>query len=273
MQQIFSNLSQGINYAKSCLKQYGQEININSWQGIKSPAKMFEVDNVYFRACMPQTPIALEEQVKPDMPWAEDHFKERVGGIPLNPGEQYKNWPGYKNKEFNDRNFRPQEKFTHTYMERYWPKVAGIPEYSSGSFKSQHNGEHNRGIRYEYGDLDDVIMLLYKDPYTRQAYLPVWFPEDTGVLHGGRVPCTIGYHFMRKGDDLNVHYQIRACDYIRHFRNDIYLTVRLAQWVLDRVQRLSEVGSNKNPWTGCQIGILTMDIVHFHVFAQERNLI
>lgn len=257
MQQIFSNLTQAIAYARGCLRQFGQITETTKWQGITQAIPMFEVDNVYFRACMPSTPIALEEQVKPDMPWAEDHFLERVAGRPLNPGEQYKNWPGYKDKDYNDKNFRRDEVFTHTYMERYWPKFAGTGQRSG-----------NIGIRYAYGDLRDVINLLANEPYTRQAYLPVWFPEDTGVVHGGRVPCSIGYHFMRKGDDLHVHYMIRACDYIRHFRNDIYLTIRLAQWILDVLQ--GEMGSR---WKGVQLGIFTMDIVHFHVFAPEKNLV
>ena len=125
MQQIFSNLTQAIAYARGCLRQFGQITETTKWQGIKQTVPLFEVDNVYFRACMPSTLIALQEQVKPDIPWAEDHFMERIGGIPLNPGEQYKNWPGYKDKDFNDKNFRKNEVFTHTYMERYWPKYAG----------------------------------------------------------------------------------------------------------------------------------------------------
>lgn len=263
--QIFSNLTQGIQYAREQLKKYGELTDPTSWQGIKKDYKMFEVDNVYFRCCMPSTQIALEQQVKPDMPWAEDHFQERIGGVPLNPGVQYKNWPGYKDVDFNDKNFRKEGNFTHTYMERYWPKTAGHRV-------TMLKDNENQGIRYEYGDLEDVVELLLRQPYTRQAYLPVWFPEDTGVKHGGRVPCTIGYHFMRKGDDLNVHYMIRACDYIRHFRNDIYLTVRLVQWVLNQL-KAEPPGEVSRDWANVQPGIFTMDIVHFHVFAQEKNLI
>lgn len=269
MQRIFSNLKQGIDYARECLKTYGSIINVPKWQGIQAPKKMFEVDNVYFRACMPQSATALEELVKPDMPWAEDHFLERVSGKSLNPGVQYKNWPSYKDSHFNDKNFRPDGNFTHTYMERYWPKRAG----ESLSGKKEEDSICNWGIRYPYGDLNDVINLLKAQPFTRQAYLPVWFPEDTGVGHGGRVPCSIGYHFMRKGDDLNIHYMIRACDYIRHFRNDIYLTVRLAQWVLHKLQYFPCPGPYEDTWKNTQLGIFTMDIIHFHVFETERNLI
>lgn len=257
--EIFSSISIAINWAKHILKTYGEKTKTESWQGVKQPKEMFEYDNLYFRARMPGTPLALEVQTQCDMPWAEDHFKERVSGQPLNPGEQYKNWPFYKssqNSNFNDSHFRNvDEKFTHTYMERYWPCNAG-------------GKTRNMGIRYEYGDLMDLIGLLMQQPYTRQAYLPVWFPEDTGVKHGGRVPCSIGYHFMRKGNDLNIHYMIRACDYLRHFRNDVYLTVRLCQWVLEMLK-----SADGSKWDGVEVGILTMDIVHFHVFYQERNLI
>jgi len=264
--EIFGSIRTAIQFAKHTLKNYGSYVKTESWQGVKNPAEMFEFDNLYFRAKMPSTRISLEEQTGADMPWAEDHFKERVGGLPLNPGVQYKNWPGYKDKDFNDRNFRNVNKqFSHTYMERYWPTRANSMLHHKDA---DDHANKIHGIRYEYGDLDDVINLLAKEPYTRQAYLPVWFPEDTGVLHGGRVPCTIGYHFMRKGQELHIHYMIRACDYIRHFRNDIYLTVRLAQWVLEKLQIL-----DSEKWGNVEVGIFTMDIIHFHVFYQERNLI
>jgi hypothetical protein len=266
MIQIFPNLKTAISFAGNTLKTYGAKVNTGSWQGIKQEVEMFEYDNLYFRACMPQSQLALETQVRPDMPWAEDHFQERVTGEPLNPGEQYRKWPYYKDSSFNDKNFRNvDEKFSHTYMERYWPKYAGLDKLQEN--ESKKVGGVLRGIRYEYGDLNDVISLLLREPYTRQAYLPVWFPEDTGVKHGGRVPCSLGYHFMRKGDDLQVHYTIRACDYLRHFRNDIYLTVRLCQWVLEKLQYLGD------GWGPVSCGILTMDIIHFHVFAKEQNII
>jgi hypothetical protein len=266
MQQIFSNLKQAIAYSRECLKTYGQLTTAGSWQGIRKPVEMFEVDNVYWRAQMPQSITALQSQVDPDLPWAEDHFLERISGNPLNPGEQYKRWPGYKDKDFNDVNFRvvnseDEKKFSHTYMERYWPKRAGGSGEGSGQFPKI-------GIRYAYGDLLDVMALLRKEPLTRQAYLPVWFPEDTGVVHGGRVPCTIGYHFMVKHDELHIHYMIRACDFIRHFRNDVYMTVRLAQWALEYLQH-----SGDKEWQRITLGTMTMDIIHFHVFAQEKNII
>jgi thymidylate synthase len=210
---------------------------------------------------MPNHLEDLQRFTKATQPWAENHFKERVGKLPLNPGNEYKNWPFYR----EDKKFRNVgEQFTHTYMERYWPRLAGKKQANYEGFE----GEPNKGIRYEYGDLDDVIRLLGFEPNTRQAYLPVWFPEDTGVLHGGRVPCSIGYHFQMRNHQLDIAYTMRASEGLRHFRNDIYLTVRLGQWVLEQLTHHCP-----DVWQHVTMGVLTMHVVNFHVFKQEINLI
>lgn len=262
---VFPNLEIMIKSAIRELLDYGSVVKNNRWQGVDMLKDMWEVCNVYLRANIPATKDELARQIKPDLPWADDHFKERVGGIPLNPGEQYKNWPFYKNNvNTNDKMFKAGEVFSHTYMERYWPKRAG----ESLRGKKEEDSICNWGIRYSYGDLNDVIELLKKDPYTRQAYLPVWFPEDTGVLHCGRVPCTIGYHFILRDGKLHIHYQIRACDALRHFRNDVYLTCRLLHWVHLKLCQL-----DNETWEHVKPGILTMDIISFHVFNIEKNMI
>lgn len=276
MQPVFPNLQYAIAYSISQLKQFGVPTKTEKWQGTENPPEFIEYDNLFFRANMPGDISTLTKLVKPNMPWAEDHFKERVNGEPLNPGNEYKNWPWYR----DDRKFRNAgEKFTHTYMERYWPKLAGnvlgisfegddfntVPKrFFFTEFQKDTSHPNNLGIRYEYGDLMDVVNLLKKEPQTRQAWLPVWFPEDTGVLHGGRVPCSIGYHFQIRNNQLDIAYTMRASEALRHFRNDIYLTVRLAQHVLNLVN----VDLNK-----VKIGILTMHVINFHVFKQEINLI
>jgi thymidylate synthase len=119
-----------------------------------------------------------------------------------------------------------------------------------------------RGIKYEYGDLSDVVALLSSDPYTRQAYLPIWFPEDTG---GGskRAPCTLGYHFIMRENKLDITYYIRSCDMLRHFRDDIYLTHRLALWVITQCMA-------RNPkWKEVEPGTFNMHITSLHIFAND----
>lgn len=202
------------------------------------------------------------------MPWAEDHFRERVCGEPINPGVEWQNWPYNKSAAtfLDDRGM-----FNHNYMERYWPKYAGAREtptytaadWEDGLFKGDSYRHH--GIMYQYGDLGDVVQLLCSDPYTRQAYLPVWFPEDTG---GGskRAPCTIGYHFLMRDGKLDINYHIRSCDFVRHFRDDLYLTVRLLLWMLNACRLCS------SDWNDVSPGLFIMQIGSLHIFRNDYHM-
>lgn len=207
---------------------------------------------------------ALQQDVKPNLPWAENHFIERVGGMPLNPGEQWAKWPwGNSANSFRAESVAQPDGskasgFSHTYMERFWPKFAGRlgPELSTAAVG-------NRGIRYGYGDLSDVISHLEKHPDSRQAFLPIWFPEDTGKTDV-RVPCTLGYHFIQRHGFLHLTYYIRSCDAYRHFRDDIYLAVRLGQYVLASLQ-----ARDAGTWGDVKLGMFTMHMVSFHCFVND----
>lgn len=218
----------------------------------------------------------LRDDIQPNLPWADDHFEERVSGYPMNPGKQWELWPYAKSAAsfLDDRG-----KFNHNYMERYWPKLAGLPKeptFDVSDFEVKfENEQHARpdmimprhvGIMYNYGDLNDVVQLLAGDPYTRQAYLPIWFPEDTG---GGskRAPCTIGYHFLMRDGQLDINYHIRSCDFVRHFRDDLYLTARLLLWVIERAASLDE------RWSAVVPGKFIMQIGSLHLFRNDYRML
>lgn len=249
------------------------------WQGVDVSSKpemaTHELEDYYF-----QFPIGTEalayhrSQIGPNLPWADRHFElDRVSGEPLNPGVTWQGWPyALKADGFRDENGQ----FNHSYSERYWPKLAGktpggsfrgtIFDETCGDYQGSQRArefETNYGIRYAYGDLSDVINLLVKNPLTRNAYLPVWFPEDTGVIHGGRTPCSIGYLFRMRNNRLSVFYDIRSCDFIRHFQDDVYLTVRLLLWVL------AQCREKDSRWDAIRPGAFTMHIGSFHVFAAD----
>lgn len=131
------------------------------------------------------------------------------------------------------------------YYSRFWPCGSGP----------------SVGVRFRYGDLNDVVARLKTNLLTRQAYLPIWFPEDTGAPDGVRVPCSLGYHFMVREGKLHLTYHIRSCDFMRHFRDDVYMAVRLAQWVW---QQLGE------DYNHLRMGELTMHIGSFHIFEGDR---
>ena len=171
--------------------------------------------------------------VTPNLPWAEDHFQERVGGEPLNPAPSEQWWPFARE---GNAEHKKGKIFSHTYPERFWPKRAGDVEDQAWDIESPISRGHF-GIRFPYGDLADLIQILDKNPYSRQAYLPIWFPEDlTAARRGERVPCSMGYHFMSPGDQwMDCVYTMRSCDIVRFYRDDIYMAGRLLQLVSHQV--------------------------------------
>lgn len=279
----YQTFTQAIADTKYALEKRSKIVHPNKWQGkdvSQSPEMAtHELLHHSIRVNMggmrvPSTAIGgtlgtLQQDINPNLPWADNHFEERVCGAPINPGVQWAHWPfGLSAQKFLD----DEGKFNHNYMERYWPKQAGGKNYPTATpeqfwdlhknYEGRGTDYSMRGIRYEYGDLDDVVNLLCGDPLTRQAYLPVWFPEDTG---GGdkRAPCTLGYHFIMRDSRLDITYYIRSCDYLRHFRDDIYLTVRLLLWVLDRCRERS------NLWDDITPGDFLMHVTSLHIFRND----
>lgn len=182
--------------------------------------------NIYYP--MPHTVEEAMEYIQPDLPWAEGHFLERVAGEPVNPGDWHHRWPYHAGQV---KLHQSAGRYEHNYMERMWPKDAGLQDDPRASCGWRRMNDVAFGYRFRIGDLEDVVQLLLAEPYTRQAYLPIWFPEDTGVVDGQRVPCTLGYHFMIREGELHLTYHLRSCEAYRHFTNDVYMAVRLAQYV------------------------------------------
>jgi thymidylate synthase len=144
-----------------------------------------------------------------------------------------------------------------------WPKQAAyedVPDQGLPKERFQH-----WGIRYGYGDLMDVMYQLAKNPWTRQAYLPIWFPEDTGAVMGQRVPCTLGYHFLYRRERMDIVYYIRSCDLLRHFTDDVYMAARLCQWVSNMLEMHLEI-----PVTP---GDLVMHISSLHIFRGDYEMV
>lgn len=219
-----------------------------------------EITNCIIEYSIPDTFSKLHSDVQPNTPWAEMHFLERVSGVPHNPPPSHAYWPYARDDNIEHLKY---DKFSHTYPERMWPREAGM-------YYPDHEGHiKNRGIRFLYGDLNDLVALLAEHPYTRQAYLPIWFPEDlTAANLGERVPCTLGYHFMLRDGKLNMTYFIRSCDLVRFLRDDVYMACRLVQWVLEELKMRRQA-----TWEGLGFrpkpGTLTMHIVSLHCFEGD----
>jgi len=237
----------------------------------KNPAAVsYELRNVCFEVDLEaiESLDHWRSEIKPNLPWADDHFSERVCGHPLNPGAQWARWPWASSADkFRDEGKR----FNHTYMERFWPKYArttadGMLEDDPVPNERAVNSKflERAGIGWSYGDLQDLVELLAEEPHTRQAYIPLFFPEDTGVGDGGRKPCTLGYQFLVRDDQLHIWYPIRSCDFVRHWRDDCYMAVRLLLWVLEGCRDIS------SQWSTIVPGTFSMHATSLHIFANDR---
>lgn len=253
---------------------------VGEWQSQQIEQKMFELLHVVVDMPIPETAEEAGIMTGARLPWAEDHFLERVGGEPLNPSPSEQWWPFRKKNaegETNKDHKSEGEAFSHTYPERMWPKHTELTYENS-------LGGNTRGLRFEYGDLGDLVKQLHKAPLTRQAYLPIWFPEDTGAVHGKRVPCTLGYHFIIRNGKLDVSYFMRSTDLLRHYQDDIYMAMRLAQWVVDSFnQKSMDAAQREYEQTGAytyredqdklEVGNLIFHTANMHIFEGDRDLI
>ena len=223
MQNIIK-LKKGIKRIFKDIVDHGEDTPAGMWQGTDSMKDqiMLVLRNYDFSFICPITELELLDKTKADQDWVRLHMTERMDGEPSNPGESYKIWPYAVLKEGDG--FITKKTFSHTYQERFWPKKANdLLPYMEGH-------ENNHGLRFELGDYNNLLETLKDNPLTRQAYLPIFFPEDTYAASiNERVPCTLGYLFYKSHGKLHINYYIRSCDGYRHLRNDIYFTARLLQ--------------------------------------------
>lgn len=278
----YGRIEDAIDHSFAMLRADGEEVDTGHWQGITTGGRpdmvTRELLDLVFTAPVPDHIESLRACIEPNLPWADDHFEERVSRDPSNPGEQYKHWPWWHGQTAQTMSGMEahspgadsvQGVFSHTYQERFWPKYAQRREDSD-------RVKPREGIRYRYGDLDSVVNLLVAHPHTRQATFPIFFPEDTGAAHGGRIPCTLHYHFMLRNEKLHMWYAIRSCDAVRHFRDDIYLACRLLLWVIDECTSLADslyagdtVGLN--PWARVEPGELHFTAYSFHYHKGDEH--
>lgn len=224
-------------------------------------AETYELMHVTDVLLVDQEMSAWQATVNPNLPWAEDHFQERVSGKPLNPAPSEAWWPFARQ---GNAEHKREDKFSHTYPERFWPKHAEADSYTmeADDVPTETFYDTNQGIRFRYGDLNDLIEVLQVNQNSRQAYLPIWFPEDLAAsVEGERVPCSMGYHLIRDPslDVLDCVYTMRSCDIVRFYRDDIYMAGRLLQWVAERVDQAP--------------GRLVVHIDNLHCFPGDRPIL
>lgn len=250
-------------------------VDTGHWQAKKGvpQTQSRELLNVTFELPIAGSAGAWAAWMKPNLPWAEDHFLERVSGQPLNPPPSHVNWPF---NQAGNKDHMDGQRFSHSYPERMWPRHAPMGaerDEGIGPTRSRLEPGTNFGVRYRYGDLDDLVALLIKEPFTRQAYVPMWFPEDLAAANEAqRVPCSLGWHFILRRRALHCYYPMRSLDMLRYFRDDAYMAGRLCQWVVEQC-RIRKGRDDNNVWHDVNPGILTMQAVSCHIFENDVPLI
>lgn len=247
------------------------EVDTGHWQAKTDVPQTAtkELLNVTLEIPIHNTSGAWASWVKPNLPWAETHFQERVSGKPLNPPPSHVDWP--YNQQGN-KGHMDGEAFSHSYPERLWPKHAPIESgpliAGYGNPPDPFCASPQSGIRYPYGDLNNAVDLLVQEPHSRQCFIPIWSPEDlhAAAVEHQRVPCTLGYHMLLRDNKLMCFYPMRSLDALRYLRDDMFMAGRLVQWVLSQVRANS--GEN-SVWHDANPGLLTMFAVSLHIFQGD----
>lgn len=210
--RIFINFEECLEEIKRDLAEMGHEVRPKSYQN-----KIIENDpNFYTQEITNYTYMVLNpnvDELNTTQPWADKEFEERVSGMALNPGEAWKSreevW-----KEFLDS----RGKFDYSYPERLNPtRDIHLPD------------SHLQ-------PLHKIAKELLNNPDSRQCFLSIWEAEDIYKIGGfKRVPCSLGYLFQIRENKLQVTYLQRSADFATHFQNDLYLAVKIAQFVANTI--------------------------------------
>jgi thymidylate synthase len=230
------------------LLREGANVDTGQWQS-QSDVPHTQTVELQFVTVMYEMPLnmaMLQQEVQPNLPWAEEHFQERVSGVPYNPPPSATRWP------FTQRNHEEHTdehgRFSHTYPERMWPI-----EWDLRRIRDTHS--------QRLATLHDLVTLFIDHPGTRQGYFPIWWPNDGHWAGKERVPCTLGYHFIIRDGEMHCHYFMRSCDFLRHFRDDVYMACRLTQWLCTRIYLIAGI-----KFRPCR---LVMPITSLHVFEPD----
>ena len=123
---------------------------------------------------------------------------------------------------------------------------------------------HDGKLAYAYNErimfnnqLNKVIDRLKIDHDSRQLWVSIWNPAvDPDKLGGvSRVPCSLGYNFQFRDGKLNMHYVMRSCDFKTHFTNDVYLAIRMLEYVAEK--------------TGLPVGDFTHTLFSLHIYRKD----
>jgi thymidylate synthase len=162
--------------------------------------------------------------------YVDQEWEDRLVGD-RNPGKSWKTreevWREFLEVDLGEGGGRSPSRFAYTYSQRMGGKK-----------------------------IQQLIDDLTRRPNSRQMWLPVWWPIDNDRRGEQRVPCSLGYWFVRRAGRLNVTYMMRSCDFITHWPIDVSLATMLMRYIADEVP-------DTKP------GTFTQFIGSFHVYKKD----
>lgn len=218
--RIYTNWQECYEEVKRDLAEMGIRVFPKSMQDKKGDFETLELQN-YSYSLLNANSSDISGVIQP---WADSEFNERIdpsGNI--NPGNAWELrkdvWTEYLH----------EGKMAYTYNERLFLN----------------------------DQLNKIIERLKEDKDSRQLWVSIWNPEiDPDKLGGvSRVPCSLGYNFQYREGKLNIHYVMRSCDFSTHFINDVYLAIKLLEYVAEK--------------TGLKVGSFTHTMFSLHVYKED----
>ena len=108
-----------------------------------------------------------------------------------------------------------------------------------------------------HAQLPYIVRELQIRPYSRQAMLTMYESSKDMMNWGGldRVPCSLSYQFLIRGDKVHVIYNQRSCDYQLFLASDMYFACALLEHVAFEV--------------GYSVGTMIHNIGSLHCFKKH----
>ena len=160
--------------------------------------------------------------VKCTKDWCDEEFNERISNDFINPGNAWKQ----REKIWSEYLIKNNNKFSYTY---------------------------NNRIRTQ---LINVLTEFRKHPNTRQGIISIYdISKDSDNIGTDRIPCSIYYQLLFRDNKLNIIYNMRSCDYNLHFKNDMYLAIKLLNYCANELN--------------LEVGHFYMNIGSLHIYKYD----
>jgi len=208
--RIFSKCSEAVREVERDLWELGTTVKPHTMQDkyVKGDEDYYtkEMQSYSFMVTNPDDENSFlsylfEDDYQRMLEWALADFKERTSARLINPGEAWK----LRSEVWEE--FIHDGRFHYTYNER---------------------------IRTQ---LTRIIEELKKNSPTRQAIISIHNNTiDLQNIGGkGRIPCSMFYNFMIRGDKLNCVYTMRSCDFLTHFPFDNWHAIQLQKYISSQI--------------------------------------